>query len=615
MGVTSLSPMHQSARQLLPGVACLLLGALTAAIYWPTHNFSFVNYDDPVYVTQNAAVQAGLTWEGVRWAFSTVHASNWHPLTWLSHMADVQLFGQAAGGHHLTSVVLHTASTVLVFLLLLRMTGKAMPSLLVASLFGWHPLHVESVAWISERKDALSACFWLLTLWFYVTYVRRPMDQPGCGEAVRSYLAALMCFALGLLSKPMVVTLPFVLLLLDIWPLKRVSLDASAPGKWRALLREKLPFFALAAGSCVLTFVAQNRTGAVASLTYIPLGQRVTNAFVAYAMYLRKAVWPADLAVFYPHPGGWPWTLVAWSGLGLGLITWATLWQLKQRPWFFVGWFWYLGTLIPVIGLVQVGNQAYADRYTYIPLIGVFIAVAWGMTEWAASSRQRAVGLSLVSGMALLACGVATHYQLQYWANGEALLRRALAVTDKNYLAHHNLAFLLAATGRVDEAQAHYEQALAILPNYYEAHLNLGKLLLGKGALDQAAEQFLLALKLNPDSGEGYYNYGIVLGRQGRDEAAIAEFSKAAELQPGDLNTQYNLGLALAKVGRLQDAELHYRQAIRLAELRASGPDARLALPHYNLGLLLQQQGRAAEAQEQFDHAARLRAMVPAGRN
>ncbi len=607
--------MQDKANQLLLGLCCALLVAVTAALYWPAHRFSFVNYDDPVYVTQNAQVQAGLTWKGVSWALTAVHASNWHPLTWLSHMADVQIFGQAAGGHHLINVLLHTTNSLLLFLVLLRMTGQPGPSLLVAALFAWHPLHVESVAWISERKDTLSSLFWLLTLWFYAGYVRRRSGEPGGGQATRAYLAALLCFSLSLLSKPMVVTLPFVLLLLDVWPLKRVSLDAWAPGDWRALIREKIPFFALAGGSCVLTFLAQSRSGAVASLSYIPMEQRLTNALVAYVVYLRKVVWPADLAVFYPHPGASRWALVILAAAFLGLMTGAALWQSKRRPWFAVGWFWYLGTLVPVIGLVQVGNQAYADRYTYVPLIGVFFALAWGVAQWASSSRAKVLGVSLASGLALAACGVATHRQLQHWENSETLFRRALAVTDNNYLAHHNLAFLLAPAGRLDEAQVHYEQALAILPTYYEAHLNLGTLLLRKGALDGAAEHLLLALKSNPDSVEGHYNYGVVLGTQGKDEAAIVEFSKAAELQPNHLNAHYNLGLALAKVGRPQDAERHYRQAIRLAELPAAVPDSRFALPHYNLGLLLQQQGRLAEAQEHFDRAARLRAMLPPSRN
>jgi protein O-mannosyl-transferase len=411
------------------------------------------------------------------------------------------------------------------------------------------------------------------------------------------------------------VTLPFVLLLLDVWPLKRVSLEAPRGGAWGALIREKIPFFLLAAASCVMTFLVQSRSGAVASLSYIPLGQRLTNALVAYLVYLRKTVWPADLAVFYPHPGASSWTLVILAGVLLGLVTWAALWQSKRRPWLAIGWLWYIGTLIPVIGLVQVGNQAYADRYTYLPLIGVFVALAWGAIEWASPSRPRVAGVSLAFGAALVACGVATHIQLQHWENSESLFRQALAATDKNYLAHHNLAYALAAAGKWDEAQVHYEQALAILPTYHEAHLNLGILLLAKGSLDQAAEHLLLALKSNPDSVEGHYNYGVVLGRQGKDEAAIVEFGKTTELQPDHLNAHYNLGLALAKLGRLQNAERHYRQAIRLGELQTAGPDARFALPHYNLGLLLQRQGRLAEAQEHFDHAARLRAMLPPGRS
>ena len=608
--------MHNKANQLQLGFYCVLLATLTAILYWPAHRFSFVNYDDPVYLTQNAPVQAGLTWEGVSWAFTAGHASNWHPLTWLSHMADVQLFGPAAAGsHHLVNVLFHAANSVLLFLVLLRMTGERLPSLLVATLFAWHPLHVESVAWISERKDVLSTLFWLLTLWFYADYVQRRLSDPVSRRANRAYLAALMCFALGLLSKPMLVTLPFVLLLLDVWPLKRVSLQLGTLGDWRRLVREKIAFFALAAISCAVTFLVQRQSGAVASLDYISLSQRITNALAAYVVYLRKTVWPGDLAVFYPHSGDSPWGLVVLSVAILSLMTGAALWQSRRQPWLAVGWFWYVGTLIPVIGLVQVGNQAYADRYTYVPLIGIFIALAWGLTTWASGSRQRRVGLSLALLTALAALGLATRQQLQQWESSETLFRHALAVTDNNYVAHHGLAYQLAATGRADEAQYHYEQALAILPRYYEARLNLGMLLLSKGALDQAAEHLRLALQLNSDSVEGHYNYGVVLGTQGKDEAAIVEFKKTAELQPDHLNAHYNLGLALAKLGRIQEAEQHYRQAIRLGELRAGGADARFALPHHNLGLLLQQQGRRAEAQEQFNHAARLRALTPTNQN
>jgi tetratricopeptide (TPR) repeat protein len=370
-------------------------------------------------------------------------------------------------------------------------------------------------------------------------------------------------------------------------------------------MREKVPFFALAAASCVVTFLVQNSSGAVASLSYIPFWERITNSLVAYVVYLRKTLWPTDLAVFYPHPGAWAWIWVVLSVAVLGLTTCAAIWQAKRRPWLAVGWFWYLGTLIPVIGLVQVGNQAYADRYTYLPLIGILFVLVWGVTEWASSSPQKTVGAGLAFGVALVACSLLTRHQLRVWQDGETLLRHALAVTDKNYLAHHNLAYLLAAAGRLDEAQVHYEQALAILPTYQEAHLNLGNLLLKKGLLDQATQYFLDAVKLRPDSVEGHYGLGVVGGMQGRHEAAVVEFSKAIALQPNHINAQYNLALALANLGQLQDAERHYREAIRLTELQTVRPDPRLAMPHFNLGVLLLRQHRLAEAREQFDRAVR----------
>jgi len=596
--------MDNTTNKLRLGGYCLLLAALTLALYWPAHGFGFVNYDDPVYVTLNPQVQKGLTWNGVSWAFTAEHASNWHPLTWLSHMTDVQLFGQVGGWHHLVSALFHAANSLLLFLVLVRMTREAGPSLLVAALFAWHPLHVESVAWISERKDVLSTLFWLLTLWFYADYAQRRVGDPAPRRRTWTYLSALTCFALGLLSKPMLVTLPFVLLLLDVWPLKRAPLQTSALKDWCALTREKIPFFALAAVSGAITVLAQQSGGALASLSYIPLQDRVTNALVAYVVYLRKMLWPVDLAVFYPHPGASPWALVVLSGALLGLITAVVLWQARRRPWLGVGWFWYLGTLIPVIGLVQVGNQAYADRYTYVPLIGIFLAAAWGAQEWVSSRPRRLAATSIVLGVALVACGWLTHRQLQHWENGETLLRHALAVTEKNYLAHHNLAYLLAATNRLDEAQAQYEQALAILPTYYEAHLNLGTLLLKKGLLDQAAEHLLLALKANPNSAEGHYNLGVILGMREKPEAAAVEFSRALALQPDHLNAHYNLGLALASLGRLPDAEPHYREALRLGEKGALPLNPRFASVHFNLGLLLQRSQRLPEACEEFDRAA-----------
>lgn len=598
--------MENNANKFRVGNAAVLLAVLTLFFYWPALRLEFVNYDDPLYFTQNAEVLAGLTWQGVVWAFTTVHASNWHPLTWLSLMTDVQLFGTAAWGPHLTNVLLHGVNSLLLLGVLWRLTGQLWPSGFVAGFFALHPLHVESVAWVSERKDVLSGLFWLLSLWFYAGYAQRRM---GARERARgSYLAALICFALGLLSKPMVVTLPLVLLLLDVWPLRRVSLATPRPSDWAALLREKIPFFLLTVAACGVTFFAQSRGGAVASLSRVPLDQRITNAATAYVVYLRKMVWPDDLAVFYPHPGAQPWPWIIFAALLLALITGGVVGQIRWRPWLAVGWFWYVGTLIPVIGLVQVGDQAYADRYTYVPLIGIFVALIWSVAEWTSAGRPKAMMASLTLGALLIAGGLATHYQLRHWENSETLFRRALAVTEKNYLAHHSLAFHLATVGRTAEAQYHYEQALAILPTYYEAHLNLGLLLLAQGSLDAAAEHFLEALRCHPDSVEGHYNYGVILGRQGREAEAMEAFQRVLALQPDHLNAHYNLGLALAKFDRPQEAEFHYREALRLGERQVGADDARLALPHYQLGLLLQQQGRDEEAREHFDRAARLRA-------
>lgn len=577
---------------------CLALFLLTLALYWPVHEFGFISYDDPVYVTKNPQVQGGLSWAGLVWAGTTAHGGNWHPLTWISHMVDRQCFGQAASGPHLVNVFLHAANTVLLFLTLLRLTGAPAPSAVVAALFAWHPLHVESVAWISERKDVLSTLFLLLAVRFYASYTRRWRPESIPGKAALAYAAALVCFMLGLLSKPMLVTLPFVLLLLDVWPLRRVSLERAEPARWWRLVREKIPFFGLTAASCLVTFVAQKRGGAVASLDYIPLLRRVINALVAYTVYLRKLVWPADLAVFYPHPGSWPLTTILLSGALLLLITTAVVWMAKRRPWLAVGWFWYLGMLVPVIGLVQVGDQAYADRYTYAPLIGIFFAVVWEVKARVAGHAKAAAGANLTAGLALTACLLVSHQQLQHWKDGETLFRHSLAVTKNNYVAHGSLGMILAEAGKSDEAKYHLETALTILPSYEHAHLNLGTLYLKEGLLDKAAAHFLLAAKFKPGFPEAFYNLGTVLAQQEKHEQAVAQFEQALSLQPSHANAHYNLGISLTKLGRLQEAESHFRRAIEL--------DPRFGFAHYNLGLVLNGLSRADEACEHFRQAAAL---------
>src|SRR5579859_1485415 len=433
-----------------PRIVCALLALVTLLVYLPVRHYAFTNYDDSDYVTQNAVVQSGLSWTGIKWAFTTTAANNWHPLTWLSLMLDCQLFGVNAGAEHLVNVVFHTINTALLFLLLLRMTNAFWPSAIIAALFAWHPLHVESVAWVAERKDVLSAFFGLLALQAYVGYVqKRPgagnpepkagtaMPVPDSRRSTRDYSLALFFFACGLMAKPMLVTLPFVFLLLDYWPLQRVPEFELRWLRWARLVREKCPFFLLAAVSCIVTLLAQQ--GGVAPLEGDSLHSRVGNAAVAYVKYLFKTVYPVDLAVPYPLPRTTPWEQVAGAMVVLAAIS-VLVWRMRvSKPYLLTGWLWYLGMLVPVIGLVQVGSQALADRYTYLPLIGVFLGVTFGVVEWVKRLRLKSTVLMPVVILVLGGCLFATARQLCYWQNSEALFAHTIAVTKDNLLAQNNL--------------------------------------------------------------------------------------------------------------------------------------------------------------------------------
>src|SRR5512137_1188305 len=382
---------------------CLGLTVLVVGVYWPVGWFEFTNLDDPVYVTDNPHVRAGLTWAGVQWALGSWEAEFWHPLTWLTHMADVELYGLKAGGHHMTNLLLHLANTLLVFVAFRRLTGAVWRSGLLAGGFGVHPLHVETVAWVADRKDVLSAVFWWLTVWGYARYVEA--SKAGSGKGWRWYGLGLVFFTLGLLSKPMVVTLPFVLLLLDVWPLRRWELSTRRTqlAVLGRLVWEKVPYWVVTVGGSVLAYVVQERGGGLVSVAQLTVWERVSNAVVSYVRYLGKTVWPSHLAVYYPHPGTWPLGVVLGSGLVLVAITGLVVIWRRTRPYMAVGWLWYLGTLVPVIGLVQIGGQAMADRYTYVPLIGVFIALAWGIPEFLAGWRFRQLVLRALGGAVVLA--------------------------------------------------------------------------------------------------------------------------------------------------------------------------------------------------------------------
>ncbi len=458
---------------------CLTLAALIAIVFGQTIDHDFVQYDDPIYVTENPVVQKGLTLQGIGWAF--VHgadANYWTPITWLSHMLDVQLFGPRPGMHHLTSVVLHAINAILLYLVLLNLTSARWPSAFVAAMFAIHPLHVESVAWIAERKDTLSTMFFLLAIAAYACYARRP--------SMARYLLVLLLYLLGLMSKPMVMTLPGVLLLLDYWPLKRAI-------RWHLLL-EKIPFAVLAIACAAVTYVAQKHAGAVRTLGQFPIPFRIANAIVSYARYIGKTIWPSHLTVFYPPPEHWPIASVIGCLVLLLTITILALRTARSRPYLIVGWLWFLGTLLPVIGLIQVGRQAMADRYSYVPHIGLFIMIAFLAAE---VIKSPPVLSTIAAAVVLLAC-IRSSDQVEHWRNTETLFTHALQVTQDNDVAHNQIGNVLFHQHKYDEAETHYRQAIRIDDDYALAHQNLGHLLMRRQAFDEAIVQYRRALELDP---------------------------------------------------------------------------------------------------------------------
>jgi protein O-mannosyl-transferase len=603
--------------------ACLpavLLALATIALYWPAMRHDFVNYDDRVYVTENVHVQEGLTLESIKWAFLNPVCSNWHPLTVLSHMLDCQLFGVKPGGHHLTNVLLHALNVGLVFVLLQQMTGAIWRSLFVAALFAVHPLRVESVAWVAERKDVLSTLFFLLTLWAYAQYVSRARRKVS-GESQTSnikhrtsnaqwcYGSAVLFFALGLMSKPMLVTLPVILLLLDFWPLNRVTGDEWRMTRFRIpvpqlstfsqLLFEKLPFFALAAAASIVTFMVQKQTGAVKTVDTFPLGARVGNALISYCRYVGKTFWPANLAVYYPHPGYWPLEKVLLAGVFLCGISALLFMKRGRYPFLLMGWLWFVGTLAPVIGLVQVGGQAMADRYTYIPSLGLLILTVWGAHELTSRWRHQVIGLSMAGLAAIILCCAATRQQLGYWQDSETLFRHTLEVTESNALAHNNLGLALLDKGQTGDAISQFQEAIRLNPNYADAHYNLGTALLQKGQTDEAMIEFQEAIRLKPDYAHAHINLGVALLNQGRADEANRHFQEAIRLNPDFADANYNLGVALLNKGQTDGAISQFQAAIRLK------PD--FAEAHINLGVALARNNQLDEAISQYQEAIRLK--------
>jgi tetratricopeptide (TPR) repeat protein len=584
--------------QRLVRIVYLLLIFATLVVFHrlPTHDF--INLDDNLLVYENPQMLAGFTKGGLIWAFTQYHAEYWHPVTWLSHMLDCQLFGLRPGLHHLTSLLFHLANCVLLLFILRKMTGALWRSALVAALFAIHPLHVESVAWVAERKDVLSAFFWFLSIWAYVRYA----EQPG----LRRYLLVLLFFGLGLMTKPMVVTLPFVLLLLDYWPLGRLHLqnkrtvsDLHIPGaSLFRLVWEKIPLFVLTAVTTVATVVVQDKVGALRSLEAFPLTTRIANALVSYTSYMAKMIWPQKLAVYYPYPETIPLWQVAGSGLLLLGVSVMAIKTAKNRPYLAVGWLWFLGTLVPVIGLVQVGSQAMADRYTYLSLIGLFIMIAWGIPSIVAGWRHKRTVFAIASAILLLGCIVGTWRQVGHWQNSITLFQHTVRVTSANHFAHNNLGVALARSGRLAEAMYHYSQALRIKPDRAEVHNNLGNALAAQGSVDRAVGHYYKALEIDSNNARAYNNLGNLLAKQGKTEEAINHYNEALRLQPDYVGAHYNLGTALAEQGRTEQAIKHVAEALRLMPYWAGA--------HNNLGVLLERRGRLDEAIDHYHEALRL---------
>ena len=620
-------PAGLNDRWTVPGV-CIFLAAIIWVVFGQTLGHEFVNYDDDFYVYENPAVTQGLTLQGIIWAFTHVHCSNWHPLTWVSHMLDCQFYGLSPGGHHLTNILLHTATAILLFLILRQMTGALWRSAFVAAVFAIHPLRVESVAWVAERKDVLSGLFFMLTIGAYVRYAQRrsrvePSSlrsaasgsrEPGA-QAVSAldprlsaldYCLVLLFFALGLMCKPMLVTLPLVLVLLDYWPLNRLRADAATEPVFRLagrlvprrLVFEKLPLLGLAVASCAVTIFAQTKS--ILPFENMSLSLRVGNALISCVAYLGQMFWPSGLAVLYPFTAGGVGvsevvlSLVLLAGISTGVFI-----LRRRRPCFLTGWLWYLIMLAPVIGIVQVGAQARADRYTYLPQIGLYLLLTWAAADLCAGWRHRRVvlgGGSMIILMALIFCARA---QTAYWRNSESLWTHTLACTSDNFIGHNNLGIALLKTGNVDEAMVHYQKALEIKPDFAEAHNNLGNFLFQKGSVDEAMVHYQKALEINPDYAEAHYNLGYALLKMGNVDEAIAHLQKALQINPDYAEAHNNLGYALIQKGSVDEATAHFQKALQI------NPD--YADAHNNLGNILLEKGSVDEAIIHFQKALQIK--------
>lgn len=572
-------------------IVCLLLAVVTLALYNPVNRHPFVNYDDDRYVTENAHVRQGLNADTIAWSLTSTEQANWHPLTWMSHALDVSLFRLNPAGHHLTSVLLHVVNVCLLFLLLMWATKRLGPSLFVAALFALHPINVESVAWVAERKNVLCTFFFFLGLWAYGWYAHKP--------SWKRYLTVFGSYAAGLASKPMVITFPFLLLLLDYWPLSRVQGNAENRTSWSRLVLEKLPLFALSIASAIITMHAQQGGGAVRSNTEFSFGVRIANAICAYAMYLWKLIWPSHLAPLYPHPGG---SLPAWqvllAAVILAIIT-AVVWKFRSRRYLLVGWFFFLGTLVPVIGLIQVGEAAMADRYAYIPLIGIFVMIAFGSSD-VARQKSRGVLPAIPAAVALIALSLATYRQIGYWQSNKELWSHTLAVTSNNFVAEDNLGGALILEGKEEEAHAHFAAAARINPKDPMSHSNLGTYYETHNQMREAVKEYEAAVGMTSDAGllaQTYANLGAAYRGLGDDERALASYKQALQYNTNQFNAWLGLGLLAQKQGRLPEAITNLSRSVELQ------PTARGYLA---LGRALQQSGRTLEALTAYEQATRI---------
>jgi len=607
---------------------CLFLVTSTISIYLKIYHYDFVSFDDNEYVYENLHVKSGITLTNILWAFTAFHSNNWHPLTWISHMLDCHLYGLTPGLHHLTNLFFHIVNSLLLFFIFKQMTGSQWKSAFIAVIFALHPLHVESVVWISERKDVLSTFFWMLTIWSYIRYVK----QPG----IQRYVWILLFFILGLLCKPMVVTLPFVLILLDYWPLNRFQYQSIFDVKkeiWLRIFLEKVPLFILVTIFCFLTYYAQKHGGIVKSLDVFPFQVRIANAIVSYMNYIGKMIYPVDLAFLYPYHGMPPWWKIAIACLLFFIISFLALKNIRKNPYVIVGWLWYVGTLVPVIGLVQVGMQTMADRYTYIPSIGLLIIIGWGIPELTIPWQHKKKGVAAAAVIMISIFAAVTWKQIGYWKNSMTMLEHTIKVTSNNYIAldslgvelfkqgriedainyyiqssriypnnpypHFNLGVALYLKGHIEEAVRQYIEALNIESNYFKAHTNLGAALFAQGKTEEAVKHYLDAIRINPDFIDAHINLGIAFNKQGRIEDAIKQFNQALIIDPNNINVHFNLGTDLEKIGRIDEAINHYSEAVRV--------NPNLLEAQYLLGNALLRRGRVNEAIQHYFQVLRIK--------